>query len=315
MGTLGAQIVPARASDLRRVLRMLTPEEIGALDDRLAEWASRPLGCEALAIGVLPSLGSVWVCLMNLEPAGFMVLQRGELGARLIALAVTPDMRHRGLAHTMLEAAERLVSQKGLSWMWFQVASSLHAAVRFALGHGYRRYRPQFLRREHKGALPLPHTHMLALPLNERAEIEERLMRWLQRNIQLGDAWCAPLVERDLSFWTPRPLHEGTFYRLLAYRHEVGLGHVHTTTDEQVISLWLEPTVWNTDDEMLAFKALIDAQSTISHRLDVELGSSGHLRASISRWRAIGFQPVLRERVIMLKPLHNVAHTQSHHAT
>ncbi len=282
---------------------MLTPQEIGALDDRLAEWAERPLGREALAVGVLPALGSVWVCLMNLEPAGFMALQRGELGAKMIALAVAPDMRRRGLAHTMLEEAERLVAKGDLGWIWFEAASDAHAAVRCALQHGYRRYRPQFLRRERMGALPLPVTRMIALPVEQPEEIEKRLLRWLQRNLQYGDAWCAPLVEQDLRFWTPRPLNEGTFYRLLDQRREVGLAHVVGAPSARVVSLWLEPAVWNTAEEMLAVKAAMDALGEVPEVLDVELGSSGHLRASIARWRALGFQPILRDRVLWVKEI------------
>jgi GNAT superfamily N-acetyltransferase len=121
MATLGAQVVTSRIIELRRLLAELSADDVGMLDETFADWMKRPLGREALASMVLPASGSAFLCLMNNDPAGLMVIERGKVGGRVRALAVTPDLRRRGLARTLLEAADAFIVEAGLQWLWMQV--------------------------------------------------------------------------------------------------------------------------------------------------------------------------------------------------
>lgn len=300
MPTLGSQVVPAKVLELRRVLAQLDAADIGALDESLGEWMNRPLGREALAGVVFPTAGSTYVCMLNFEPAGLMLIERGNVGARIRALAIAPDMRRRGLARTLLEAAEDMVRRAGLRWLWMIVPSDNEPATRCALACGYRRYRPQFMRRQLSHALPVRVERARIEPLADR-EADDQLRRWVGLAITQGDAWCSDLAQADLLPWNTTTLSDGRLYLLISPPNEVGIAHLRGEPAHRVVTLWLDRALWNTPREMQVLKAVLDSVADAPPTLDVEFGSGGHLRASAPAYKALGFKPVLRDRVVMVK--------------
>lgn len=301
MATLGAQVVPSRIIELRRLLAELSSDDVGMLDQALGEWMKRPLGREALASVVLPAAGSVFLCLMNNEPAGLMVIERGKAGGRVRALAVTPDMRRRGLARTMLEAADAFIVEADLDWLWMQVPASNTPATACALSAGYRRYRPQFLRRERLGlmSLALGHAHVEAL---EADEAERLVSHWISLAVEQGDAWCSDLASQDLMPLS-YPHDEGTSFLLVSGADEVGVAHFGGDDVQRRLWLWLDQSIWNTAQEMNVLKAVLDTLGDVPPALEIEFGSAGHLRASLEAYKSLGFKPALRDTVIMAKRL------------
>jgi len=230
-----------------------------------------------------------------------MVIERGQLAGRVRALAVAPDLRRRGLARTMLEAADRLSGQAGLRWLWMSVPSANLPATACALACGYRRYRPQFMRRQRPQALPLRAEDARALPLDP-AEAADALAHWLALAAQQGDPWCRTLAQADLLSWNVAPLREGRFYRLLdPSGAAIGLAHLREGPAHATVTLWLDRAVWGVPHELQALKAVLDALAALPATLDVEFGSSGHLRAAAEAYKALGFRPLLRERVVMVR--------------
>ncbi|MFN4293728.1 MAG: GNAT family N-acetyltransferase [Thermoflexales bacterium] len=300
MPTLGSQVVPAKIMELRRLLAQLNADDVGALDESLGEWMRRPLGREALAGVVLPVAGSTYVCMLNFEPAGLMLVERGNIAARIRLLAVASDLRRRGLARTMLESAEGMARQAGLRWVWMAVPSDNLPATRCALACGYRRYRPQFMRRQLGHALPVRAERARVEPLAGR-EADAQLRYWVGMAANQGDAWCSDLVQADLLPWSTAPLNGGQLYLLISPPDEVGVAHLRGGPAHRVVTLWLDQALWNTPREMQVLKAVLDSVADASSTLDVELGSGGHLRASAPAYKALGFKPMLRERVIMAK--------------
>ncbi|MCS6848050.1 MAG: GNAT family N-acetyltransferase [Anaerolineae bacterium] len=300
MPTLGSQIVPAKMLELRRLLAQLDAGDVGALDESLGEWMHRPLGREALASVVFPVAGSTYLCMLNFEPAGLMLIERGNVGARIRLLAVAPDLRRRGLARTMLEAAEDLVRQAGLRWIWMTVPSDNLPATRCALACGYRRYRPQFMRRQLGHALPVRVERARVEPLAGQ-EADEQLYRWLGVAANQGDAWCSDLARSDLLAWNTAALDDGQLYLLISPPDEVGVAHLRGEPAHRIVTLWLDQAVWNTPREMQVLKAVMDSEADAPPTLDVEFGSGGHLRAAAPAYKALGFRPVLRDRVVMAK--------------
>lgn len=302
MPTLGAQVVPSRASELRRLLQDISAADLGVLDAALGDWMNRPLGREALATVVLPSAGSAYLCLLSLEPAGLLVLARGKIAARVRALAVAPDLRRRGVARTLLEAADAVTAEAGLPWLWMNVPSANVPATACALACGFRRYRPQFLRRQRTGilSLSLGRTRVEPVP---KAEAGLELATWIARAAEQGDAWCAPLAAGDLLSWNRPDDDAGAVYRIIDGEAEVGLVHVLGAAAHPRLTLWLDRRMWGGEGEMHAFKAALDTLADFPAEIDLEFGSSGHLRASVEAYRALGFKPVLRERVIMAKAI------------
>lgn len=299
MATLGAQVVPSRIIELRRLLAELSPSDVGMLDETLGEWMKRPLGREALASMVLPTAGSTFLCLMNFEPAGLMVIERGKAGARVRALAVTPDMRRRGLARTMLEAADAFIVEAELDWLWMQMPANNTPATACALASGYRRYRPQYLRRERLGllSLSLGHAHVEALPADEA---ERLVTHWITLAAQQGDAWCSDLATQDLLSLS-YPNDEGTSYLLVSGADEVGVAHFGGDDEQRRLWLWLDQSIWNTPRELNVLKAMLDTLGDVPPALEIEFGSAGHLRASVEAYKSLGFKPVVRDEVAMVK--------------
>jgi GNAT superfamily N-acetyltransferase len=299
MATLGAQVVPSRIIELRRLLAELSSDDVGMLDQTLGEWIKRPLGREALASVVLPAAGSVFLCLMNNEPAGLMVIERGKVGGRVRVLAVTPDMRRRGLARTLLEAADAFIVEADLDWLWMQVPASNLPATACALSLGYRRYRPQFMRRERLGlmSLALGHAHVEALEADEAGRL---VTHWITTSASQGDDWCSDLAAQDLVSLS-YPHDEGTSYLLVSGADEVGVAHFSGDEAQRRLWLWLDQSIWNTAREMNVLKAVLDTLGDVPPALEIEFGSASHLRASLDAYKALGFKPVLRDVVVMAK--------------
>ncbi|MCS6774290.1 MAG: GNAT family N-acetyltransferase [Anaerolineae bacterium] len=302
MPTLGAQVVPARLGELRSVLATLSPAEIGALDESLSGWLSRPLGREALAAYLL-TLNSTYLCLMSYEPAGALVLERGESAARVRLLAVAPDMRRQGLARTMLEAADDLVRKAGLSWLWMRVPSSNLPATRCALRCGYRRYRPQFMRRERARALPvsqeLVRAEMLPPP-----QAEQQLAVWVPHAIQQGDSWCKPLAMQVFAPLTMPAPEAGHVFALYHAARQVGLALAQQLAQRAArVWLWLDRSTWGTQAELGLLKAVVACLEDVPDQLEVEFGSADHLRAAVNAYKTLGFVPVVRDHVLMARRL------------
>jgi ribosomal protein S18 acetylase RimI-like enzyme len=297
----GAQLTPAKLGDLRRLLGTLTADDIGALDASFADWLRRPLGRDALAGVVIPAAGSAYIALLNIEPAGLIVIERGEVGAQIRILAVAPDMRKRGLAQTMLARAETLATARGLRWLWMSIAHDNAIATRCALRSGYRRFRPQFLRRTLSRPLNLPRDAARVERLRVQDMLEEGT-RWVSYELNTGDAWCAELGQADLlRFLAP---HEGTLLRCIAQDRDIGAAHVYERARGHLhIDLWLEAGVWGTDLELSIFRAVLEHEQRVPDMIDLEFGSMAHLKESVELFRPLGFAPALHERIWFVKEI------------
>lgn len=299
----GAHLIAANAPELRRLLRELQPEDLAALDPDLGAWMRRPLGREALAVAVLPALGSTFLVMLNLEIGGLLALERGEVAAHVRALAVAPDLRRRGLARAMLALIEPYARERDVRWLWMSISADNAAATRCALRNGYRRFRPQYMLRERGGVLNLRNTELRLERLDEGRALDE-VARWIEFEAEAGDAWCAELAQADLLKWLAP--HGGTYSLILRGDRDIGLAHAqsgeHTGTAR--ITLWLEPEWWGGQHEREALKATLDMLVDMPQRVELAFGSGGHLRASAESFKALGFSPALFERVIFVKPLH-----------
>jgi GNAT superfamily N-acetyltransferase len=300
MPTLGAQVVPSRILELRRLLQDLTADDLSVLDPSLGDWMKRPLGREAMASVVLPSAGSTYLCLLNFEPASLIVIERGQAAARIRALTVAPDMRRRGLARTMLEAADELTQDAGLDWLWMSVPSANVPATACALACGYKRYRPQFMRRQRTGILSLKLERARVEPLDgDDARIQ--LEQWIALTAEQGDAWCHPLASADLLAWNMPDLTLGKTYALISGADEVGMAHVMGERAHPRVTLWLERELWATPRELNVFKAVMDTLTDAPPAIDIEFGSGDHLRASVQLYKPLHFKPMVREDVVMVR--------------
>ena len=299
MRTLGSQIVPARINELRRVLLDLNADDMSQLDPTIGTGMDRPLGRELLA-AKLPVAESVYVCLHNLEAAGLIVLHRGPVAAQIRALAIAPDMRRKGLARSLLMAAERRVLEHNLHWLWMNVPSANIPATKCALACGFRRYRPQYLRRD-AGRLTPSQALSVSLEHLDGDEVGKTITHWLGVEVTCGDAWIQPLIEAEL---LPLLLpSNGRVWLCIVDGQEAGCAHMAGSQSYPQITLWLDQALWNTQQEIACLTAVLTALQEVPAAMDVWLGSGGHLRASVARFKALGFRPVLSERVIFARHL------------
>jgi GNAT superfamily N-acetyltransferase len=299
MPTLGAQIVPARISELRRVLLDLSPHDLSQLDPTLGVMMEKPLGRELLAAR-LPVADSVYICLFNLEPSGLIVLHRSRVAVQIRALAVSPDQRRKGLARTLLEDADRRVPERGLKWLWMHIPSANVPATRCALACGFRRYRPQFLCRSVGRSIPAAGYH-IQLEHLEGEEAGNSSVHWAGVELACGDAWAQPLVEMELMpVVLPRV---GQVWRCHIDGTERGCIHMGGSRTHPIIMLWLDQPVWDTPEELGCVRAALNTLVDAPPAMDIWLGSEGHLRKSVARYKALDFVPKLDERVIFARKL------------
>ena len=296
--TPGAQLAVANVLETRRVLAALRPDEIGALDPALGEWAGRPLGREALATAVLPTLGSVFMCLMNIEPAGLIAITRLNIGARIHLLAVVPDMRRRGLSRSMLLLAVDHAATNNLDWLWMEVPSDNDTAMKTALACGFKRYLPQFLRRSVISQLTFGPGLVHIEPAQHKV-----ISRWLVDEAEIGDAWAGELIREEVSsLLIPET---GAVFECMLVDRTIGLAHIAPRRDGEsvLLTLWMERDTWGTPLELQALKALLNHLGAQSVGVDVHFGSSDHMRLAYAALRPHGFKPALKPRVLMLRHL------------
>lgn len=291
-------MVPGRPAELRRLLESLDADALGALDPSLGDWINRPLGRELLATTILPAAGSVYVCLYSLEPAGLIVVERGSVAARVRALVVARDMRRRGVARALLREAIARARERGLAYLWMRVNAANRAALDGALSLEFRRVLPQFLRRELTAPIPAPpERSRVAVQAASAAAIEE----WQQVETDAGDAWVGPLIEADLAQHVlPAP---GRALEMRADGRRLGAASVAQLDGRLRLNLWLTPAAWNTPMEIACLRAALDALGEQPRVIELQLGSSKHLKLSAERYKALGFAPALNAWQLLARPL------------
>ncbi|HYM83165.1 MAG TPA: GNAT family N-acetyltransferase [Candidatus Dormibacteraeota bacterium] len=107
------------------VIREASPSDAEAIAALLTE-EGYPAGTSDI-VGRLerfsPELASVTVALVDGEVLGFVAvhllprLEHDEPIARVLALAVEPDARERGVGHRLMEAAEALAAEAGAAFI------------------------------------------------------------------------------------------------------------------------------------------------------------------------------------------------------
>lgn len=283
----GIQIVPGRASELLRALRDVDEADIGALDPSLGAWARRPMGRELLASILLQVSGSAWVSLLNIEPAGFIAIERRATSARVRALTVAPDLRRRGCARALLAETVARAAEHKLGWVWMDIPAENTPAIQCALSSGFRRLLPQYLRRvaaglvlgsAHRVLLSPLHGKPAATAIYEAAAVEG----------DAGDAWAAGYARMEHP-GLPSPNAGSTFVAEVNGRG-AGCVHLQVRGDEARVWLWLAPEVWADDLEFAILRATLNTLQRAPAVIEVRLGSGDHLRAAAQRYKAAHFE-------------------------
>lgn len=303
-----AHIGIASQSDVRAILKILKPQDLTLLEPALESRMQSGLWRTTLPI-VLPTLGSVFACNYNVEPAGVMVVERSQTTARIRMFAVAPDLRRKRIASKMLHDLEPLVASRHLHWLWAEIPSDNVPATKLALSAGFRRYQPQFLRRDVPTMLHLSPEGVTIEPLDEQG-VERAVTTAMQVEAEAGDPWALELIEAELIQRLVVPAGQTYVCFVQAEAgdrgqgwHEMGLAHLNTVNGHATIRLWLDQDLWGSAAELALLKTLLNTLLRVPRVIDVRMGSGGHLRASAPQLKALGFAPVLEPRVIFAKRL------------
>ena len=307
-----AHIGIASQSDVRAILKVLKPLDLTVLEPALESRLQSALWRTTFPM-VLPTLGSVFMCNYNVEPAGLMVVERSQATARIRLLAVAPDLRRKNIASKMLHDLEPLVASRQLHWLWAEIPSDNLPATRLALSSGYRRYQPQFLRRDVPTMLHVRPEGVALEPLGERGVVRA-VTTAMQVEAEAGDPWALELIEAELIQRIVVPAGQtyvcfvqgnGAAVRTNGDQNlrEVGLAHLSTTNVHTTLRLWLDQDMWGSAAELALIKTLLNTLLRVPPVIDVRLGSGGHLRASAPNLKALGFVPMLEPRIIFAKRL------------
>ncbi|MBX7214191.1 MAG: GNAT family N-acetyltransferase [Thermoflexales bacterium] len=293
----GLEIAPGRPDHLLRVLNDVSDADLRVLSDEIGDWAARPLGRQTLAYFMLQT-GTAWLCYLNLEPAGLIAIERREVAARVRALAIAPDLRRRGCARALLAETSRRAAERGLPWVSMEMAASATAAVRCALDSGFRRYRPQYLRRSVAG-LPPGAAHRVALAPMEGREAREAIAAAARIEQEAGDRWALDYLSADAP-----PLPASGDARTFAVEGDGRPAGCVLLRDDGALTrvdLWLAPVVWGSDLELAVLRATLNTLQRAPETIALRLGSSEHLRLSVERYKALRFELALEERFLFLK--------------
>lgn len=283
----GIQIVPGRASELLRALRDVGAGDIGALDPSLGAWARRPLGREALAGILLQISGSAWVSLLNIEPAGFIAIERRATSARVRALTVAPDLRRRGCARALLAETVVRAAERKLGWVWMDIPAGNTAAIQCALSCGFRRLLPQYLRRAVAGLIP-GSAHRVALTPVRGKAAATAIYESAAIEGDAGDAWAAAYARMEHP-GLPSP-DAGETYVAGVDGRDTGCVHLQVAHGEARVWMWLTPDVWADDLEFAVLRATLNLLQRVPAVIEVRLGSGDHLRAAAQRYKAAHFE-------------------------
>lgn len=277
----------------------ISVEDMAALDASIAIGMDRPLGREMMAAR-LPLAESVFVCLYNLEPAGLIVLHRSHIAAQVRALVVAQDMRRKGLARTMLTEAEERALDKKLTWLWLRMSSNNLAGKLCARSFGFKRYNAQYLHRAHGSAIPTQGVQVRLEPMDE-AFAERALVYWLGAEVNAGDVWAQPFIETEMmAMLIPRG---GQSWRMLIAGSEIGVANLVGSEGHHAVTLYLDHVLWNSPSELACLRAVLQSVDSRLTSIDVNFGSSGHLRASLARYKELGFTAVIANEVLYIKPV------------
>ena len=299
-----AQVLGGRMNDVRDVLKVLAPEDLTVLDVSLEERVRAPLWRSTLPI-FLNTLGSVFVCSYNVEPAGVLVVERSSIAARIRVLAVPPDLRRLRIASKMLHTIEKTVADRKLGWLWMELPSANTVAVRCALVAGYKRYLPQYLHRDGGGLLPL-RADGVALELLDENSTVSAIKQAAEVEAEVGDAWAYDLILSELLPRVIAPV--GKTWRCYAGQQDMGIAHLGGTRAHPSVWLWLHPRDWNTEAELSIFKAVLDTLVRVPQQIDLRFGSGDHVHASAARFKALGFKPAMEARVVFAKKINDAAY-------
>lgn len=291
------RISPGRPDELLRALRDIGDTDLGQLDASIGAWARRPLGRAALAYLLLQA-GSAWVCLLNLEAAGLIAIERRPLHARIRALAVAPDLRRRGCASAMLEEAATRAAERGLEWLSVSIAAGNTPAIQCALANGYRRLRPQYLAREVAGLAPGSAHRVLLAPVTGR-EAAEAITDAARMEAEAGDVWAAGYATLERPKLPNAP--SGRTFVARADGRPAGCAHLETRGERAQVWLWLVPALWGSDLELAVLRAVLNTLQGAPAATEVRLGSGDHLRIAVDRYREAGYQLALEPRFLFLR--------------
>jgi hypothetical protein len=189
-----------------------------------------------------------------------------------------------------------------MNWLWMWVPSANMAATHCALAYGFKRYRPQFLYRSIGHTLMSETRSVYLRPVTD-SDASRTIQHWFTVELNEGDAWAQPVVAAELMPLVLPDPHAGRMWGCIVNDREAGCIHLAGLNGHPVISLWLERDIWNTNEEIACLRAVISSLEQIPPEIDLWLGSADHMRASVARFKSLGFQPQLDERVIFVKAI------------
>ena len=93
-------------------------------------------------------------------------------------------------------------------------------------------------------------------------------------------------------------------YECIEGARAFGVAHVehHGAAERPVLRIWLEREAWGTPLELHCLKALLNRMGAQPLELDVHFGSTGHTRLAYALYKPHGFKPMVKPRVLMLRP-------------
>lgn len=293
MGTSRANddpaITPVGILDSWRVGQILCQALGRESGSALDQW----LNCLLLPLA-LPFLRHGYKAVRGERIAGCAYVDWRQRSGYVFNVAVEKASRRRGVATSLMRFLAEEARRRGRRWLGLYVDWDNEGARRLYEGQGYDLYAGYIMRRAAPTRLPAPVAPVDVHPIAYRRG--HRLMeRFREMELRGEEGELGAVIARD---FPPGEPAGDRFWRIIREEKEIGVASRYSGKGERTtIRLWLEPAHWGERNVVLG---VVHALSP-ARRVDVELDSEGHLRALRPVLVPLGFTPVLRSQLLMIK--------------
>jgi GNAT superfamily N-acetyltransferase len=293
-----------KITDLLTITRMADTNMTG-VDPQFTELVNNPFG-RFMGFFLFPFYfglsGKGFKALYNGQIVGCAYLHLNKHSGYIFNVNVNGAYRRRGVGRQLMNHLESVTRKHHRYLLALQVDDNNQPAKRLYHQLGYRPFHPHFLRYELTWGLRQGVESAVALEPLPHIGGRRFFNRHQQMERQKGDAWAFKAVE---DYQESEVVESGKYWRCLLNGEEAGAACQQKTNGGITLTLAMKPDFWGHVGESGLVKQLIGLSPQDRPRIDLFFSSSGHYRASVSMFKALGFKEMIQPRLLMIKEIND----------
>jgi GNAT superfamily N-acetyltransferase len=231
---------------------------------------------------------------------GYIYVGLGSVALNIDALAVEQEFRRRGYGGQLLTYAEKVAHEEGLTFLSARMPPENLPANAFFNLHGFRPYRSEIWRLKDVASFVEEASGASIRELSPMAIIQE-YEKWMGKELEHGDVWVQGLILAEYPRMAFRA--RGRHWACLLDEKEVGYLRIAGLRGRFDAYLASDPSLWSRDAQLAWLAQAIACYPVLPSEVVLYLGSGGHYVASKEVFKKSGFESLLRQRYLLVKPL------------